>query len=208
MVYKVYSLRNWIHKIKSDLSLDEFLSGTRQYVINVALKRSFVVRSNTSWIPDNNKLQDSSGINFSSTTTVSSRQPLIEKFNNDPSYFIFLMTTRVGGLGVNLTGADRVVIFDPDWNPSTDSQARERAWRIGQLRHVTIYRWGDDARFFLIFTQLQKFAQISPPIFFFLGLFFNFGVQRVECMQRCWLYIGHYHVNLQHTQAACWDIFI
>ncbi|XP_045614522.2 DNA excision repair protein ERCC-6 isoform X2 [Procambarus clarkii] len=74
------------------------------------------------------------------TTSVSSRQPLIEKFNNDPSYFVFLLTTRVGGLGINLTGADRVVIFDPDWNPSTDSQARERAWRIGQLRHVTIYR--------------------------------------------------------------------
>ncbi|KAK8732787.1 hypothetical protein OTU49_006925 [Cherax quadricarinatus] len=74
------------------------------------------------------------------TTTVSSRQPLIEKFNNDPSLFVFLLTTRVGGLGINLTGADRVVIFDPDWNPSTDSQARERAWRIGQLRHVTIYR--------------------------------------------------------------------
>ncbi|KAG7163278.1 DNA excision repair protein ERCC-6-like [Homarus americanus] len=74
------------------------------------------------------------------TTAVSSRQPLIEKFNNDTSCFVFLLTTRVGGLGINLTGADRVVIFDPDWNPSTDSQARERAWRIGQLRHVTIYR--------------------------------------------------------------------
>ncbi|KAK8405352.1 hypothetical protein O3P69_001714 [Scylla paramamosain] len=74
------------------------------------------------------------------TTTVASRQPLINKFNSDPSYFVFLLTTRVGGLGVNLTGADRVVIYDPDWNPSTDSQARERAWRIGQLRHVTIYR--------------------------------------------------------------------
>ncbi|XP_064087778.1 DNA excision repair protein ERCC-6-like [Macrobrachium nipponense] len=74
------------------------------------------------------------------TTTVSSRQPLIDKFNGDTSYFVFLLTTRVGGLGVNLTGADRVVIFDPDWNPSTDSQARERAWRIGQMRHVTIYR--------------------------------------------------------------------
>ncbi|KAK7076758.1 DNA excision repair protein ERCC-6 [Halocaridina rubra] len=74
------------------------------------------------------------------TTSVSSRQPLIEKFNGDPTYLVFLLTTRVGGLGVNLTGADRVVIYDPDWNPSTDSQARERAWRIGQLRHVTIYR--------------------------------------------------------------------
>jgi len=53
---------------------------------------------------------------------------------------MFLLTTRVGGLGINLTGADRVIIFDPDWNPSTDMQARERAWRIGQLRPVTVYR--------------------------------------------------------------------
>jgi hypothetical protein len=58
----------------------------------------------------------------------------------DPNLFVFLLTTRVGGIGVNLTGANRVVIYDPDWNPSTDSQARERAWRIGQTRDVTVYR--------------------------------------------------------------------
>ena len=58
----------------------------------------------------------------------------------DPSIYIFLLTTRVGGLGVNLTGANRVIIFDPDWNPSTDLQARERTWRIGQTRQVTVYR--------------------------------------------------------------------
>jgi len=51
-----------------------------------------------------------------------------------------LLTTRVGGLGVNLTGANRVIIYDPDWNPATDAQARERAWRIGQNKQVTIYR--------------------------------------------------------------------
>nr|XP_039261746.1 DNA excision repair protein ERCC-6-like isoform X3 [Styela clava] len=73
-------------------------------------------------------------------TPVSSRQPLVSRFNKDPSLFVFLLTTRVGGLGVNLTGANRVVIFDPDWNPSTDAQAQERAWRIGQKRDVTIYR--------------------------------------------------------------------
>ncbi|GFR85606.1 DNA excision repair protein ERCC-6 [Elysia marginata] len=73
-------------------------------------------------------------------TSISARQPLIDQYNKDQSIFVFLLTTRVGGLGVNLTGADRVIIFDPDWNPSTDTQARERAWRIGQQRQVTIYR--------------------------------------------------------------------
>ncbi|XP_073976975.1 DNA excision repair protein ERCC-6-like isoform X2 [Rhodnius prolixus] len=73
-------------------------------------------------------------------TCISSRQPLIDKFNKDQSYFVMLLTTKVGGLGINLTGADRVVIYDPDWNPATDTQARERAWRIGQRKEVTIYR--------------------------------------------------------------------
>ncbi|TRY63996.1 hypothetical protein TCAL_00795 [Tigriopus californicus] len=74
------------------------------------------------------------------TTAIGSRQTMIDKFNNSKDVFVFLLTTKVGGLGVNLTGASRVVIFDPDWNPSTDTQARERAWRIGQEKQVTIYR--------------------------------------------------------------------
>ncbi|XP_046572869.1 LOW QUALITY PROTEIN: DNA excision repair protein ERCC-6-like [Haliotis rubra] len=74
------------------------------------------------------------------TSPIASRQQLIDQFNKDPSIYVFLLTTRVGGLGVNLTGANRVIIFDPDWNPSTDTQARERAWRIGQKKQVTIYR--------------------------------------------------------------------
>ncbi|KAM8852201.1 DNA excision repair protein ERCC-6 isoform 1-T1 [Synchiropus picturatus] len=74
------------------------------------------------------------------TTSIGSRQPLIARYNEDKSIFIFLLTTKVGGLGVNLTGANRVIIYDPDWNPSTDTQARERAWRIGQKQQVTVYR--------------------------------------------------------------------
>lgn len=74
------------------------------------------------------------------STPIAQRQTLVDRYNNDTSLNVFLLTTRVGGLGVNLTGADRVIIYDPDWNPSTDVQARERAWRLGQKRDVTIYR--------------------------------------------------------------------
>lgn len=75
------------------------------------------------------------------TTSVKKRQSLLDAFNADDSkIFVFLLTTRAGGIGINLTGADRVVIFDPDWNPSTDLQARERSWRLGQTKPVTIYR--------------------------------------------------------------------
>lgn len=73
-------------------------------------------------------------------TSIKDRQDLVDEFNQDPSIHVFLLTTKVGGLGINLTGADRVIIYDPDWNPSTDVQARERAWRLGQKREVEIYR--------------------------------------------------------------------
>lgn len=73
-------------------------------------------------------------------TPISARQALVDKFNTDPTVHVFLLTTKVGGLGVNLTGANRVIIYDPDWNPSTDIQARERAWRLGQKREVQIFR--------------------------------------------------------------------
>ncbi|XP_059297938.1 protein CHROMATIN REMODELING 8 [Lycium ferocissimum] len=73
-------------------------------------------------------------------TPVKQRMVLIDEFNNTDDIFIFILTTKVGGLGTNLTGANRVIIFDPDWNPSTDMQARERAWRIGQKKDVTVYR--------------------------------------------------------------------
>ncbi|EMG50087.1 RAD26 DNA repair and recombination protein RAD26 [Candida maltosa Xu316] len=74
------------------------------------------------------------------STPISRRQMLVDTFNQDPNMHVFLLTTKVGGLGVNLTGADRVIIYDPDWNPSTDIQARERAWRLGQKKDITIYR--------------------------------------------------------------------
>lgn len=65
----------------------------------------------------------------------------MEKFNNDKRIFVFILSTRSGGLGVNLTGADTVIFYDSDWNPSMDAQAQDRCHRIGQTRDVHIYRY-------------------------------------------------------------------
>ncbi|KAL8668372.1 MAG: hypothetical protein Q9168_006997 [Polycauliona sp. 1 TL-2023] len=84
-----------------------------------------------------------SGFNFrrmDGNTPIHARQGMVDEFNSNPDVHVFLLTTKVGGLGINLTGANRVIIYDPDWNPSTDVQARERAWRLGQKREVMIYR--------------------------------------------------------------------
>ena len=74
------------------------------------------------------------------STPVAKREGIIDKFNSDPTVFLMILSTRTGGVGISLTAANRVVIVDPDWNPQTDCQARERAWRLGQLRDVTVYR--------------------------------------------------------------------
>lgn len=79
-------------------------------------------------------------VRMDGTTPIRQRQDLMDRFNADENVFLALLTTRVGGVGLNLIGADRVVIFDPDWNPTTDSQARERSWRVGQWRDVCVYR--------------------------------------------------------------------
>jgi len=64
----------------------------------------------------------------------------VDQFNRDSSYDCFLISTKAGGVGLNLTGADTVIFFDHDWNPQNDEQARARAHRIGQTKTVTVYR--------------------------------------------------------------------
>ncbi|KAI4456700.1 tata-binding protein-associated factor [Holotrichia oblita] len=70
----------------------------------------------------------------------SQRQVLVTRFNNDPSIDVLLLTTQVGGLGLNLTGADTVIFVEHDWNPMKDLQAMDRAHRIGQRKVVNVYR--------------------------------------------------------------------
>lgn len=68
------------------------------------------------------------------------RQPLVDQFNNTPQLPLFLISTRAGGMGLNLTSATKVIIFDCSWNPTVDMQAQDRCYRYGQTKQVTVYR--------------------------------------------------------------------
>ncbi len=73
-------------------------------------------------------------------TQIAERERRITLFQTDRSYSVFLLTTQVGGVGITLTAANRVIIYDPSWNPATDAQAVDRVYRIGQTENVVIYR--------------------------------------------------------------------
>lgn len=74
------------------------------------------------------------------STKLEDRRDTVHDFQTRPDIFIFLLSTRAGGLGINLTAADTVIFYDSDWNPTIDSQAMDRAHRLGQTRQVTVYR--------------------------------------------------------------------
>ncbi|MEK7434780.1 MAG: DEAD/DEAH box helicase [Cyanobacteriota bacterium] len=74
------------------------------------------------------------------TGATSNRQEMVEKFQNDPEYKVFVMTLKTGGLGLNLTAADYIFIFDPWWNKAAENQAIDRAHRIGQDKTVFSYK--------------------------------------------------------------------
>lgn len=73
-------------------------------------------------------------------TKIEQRQILTERFNRDDRILAFILSSRSGGIGINLTGADTVIFYDLDWNPAMDKQCQDRCHRIGQTRDVHIYR--------------------------------------------------------------------
>ena len=74
------------------------------------------------------------------STKVSERIKLVDDFNNNPDIKIFLISLKAGGTGLNLTGADMVIHYDPWWNASAENQATDRAYRIGQKNNVQVYK--------------------------------------------------------------------
>jgi len=76
------------------------------------------------------------------TMTVVKRQKLVDQFNDpEGKEFVFLLSSKAGGCGINLIGANRLILFDPDWNPAADQQALARVWRDGQKKECFVYRF-------------------------------------------------------------------
>lgn len=84
--------------------------------------------------------QGYSFLRIDGSTPVDERQALIDRYTNDTTIPVFLLSTRAGGLGINLIAADTVIIHDIDYNPQQDKQAEDRCHRVGQTKPVTIYR--------------------------------------------------------------------
>lgn len=80
-------------------------------------------------------------VRLDGTMTIKKRSKVVDEFNNPESTrFIFMLSSKAGGCGLNLIGANRLVMFDPDWNPANDEQAMARVWRDGQKKPCFIYR--------------------------------------------------------------------
>ncbi|MED6127535.1 hypothetical protein PIB30_088904 [Stylosanthes scabra] len=74
------------------------------------------------------------------SSTIQDRRDMVKDFQHRSDVFVFLLSTRAGGLGINLTAADTVIFYESDWNPTLDLQAMDRAHRLGQTKDVTVYR--------------------------------------------------------------------
>lgn len=74
------------------------------------------------------------------SSKIAVRRDMVADFQKCDDIFVFLLSTRAGGLGINLTAADTVIFYDSDWNPTVDQQAMDRAHRLGQTKQVIVYR--------------------------------------------------------------------
>eukprot|EP00658_Telonema_sp_P-2_P021698 TRINITY_DN18654_c0_g3_i1.p1 TRINITY_DN18654_c0_g3~~TRINITY_DN18654_c0_g3_i1.p1 ORF type:complete len:335 (+),score=136.64 TRINITY_DN18654_c0_g3_i1:132-1136(+) len=92
-------------------------------------------------IQDYVELRQYAYVRLDGSTRAEDRQERMAQFQSDRNVFIFLLSTRAGGLGLNLQTADTVIIFDSDWNPQMDLQAQDRAHRIGQQAEVRVLRF-------------------------------------------------------------------
>jgi hypothetical protein len=117
---------------------DEMLPGMKKDGHRVLVFSQFVMMLDV--IEEYLNIRGHRFVRLDGSTAVTERQKLMDAFTKDEKIFIFLLSTRAGGLGINLTAADVVFIHDIDFNPFNDKQAEDRCHRIGQTKEVTIYK--------------------------------------------------------------------
>jgi SWI/SNF-related matrix-associated actin-dependent regulator of chromatin subfamily A member 5 len=106
-------------------------------------------------------------------TSLDEREQYMNDFNNTDAYQIFLLSTKAGGLGINLTGADTVIIYDIDWNPQNDIQAMDRAYRIGQTKTVHVYKMITEFTIEERISEFQKYKLIWDELVIQKGAFMD-----------------------------------
>lgn len=117
-------------------------------------------------IEDYCRIRNHRFLRLDGSTKVETRQGLIDEYNNDKDIFIFMLTTKAGGVGINLIGANNVIIHDLDYNPQNDRQAEDRCHRVGQKKEVSTYKListdtVDETIINMQYQKLQLDAEIS-----------------------------------------------
>ncbi|XP_073975791.1 SWI/SNF-related matrix-associated actin-dependent regulator of chromatin subfamily A containing DEAD/H box 1 homolog isoform X2 [Rhodnius prolixus] len=118
--------------------LDELLPKLKEEGHRVVMFSQFIFILDI--IEDYMRIRGHNFLRLDGTTKSLDRQELIDNYNEDDDIFVFLLSTRAGGVGINLTSADTVIIHDVDFNPYNDKQAEDRCHRLGQTRPVNIVR--------------------------------------------------------------------
>ena len=114
------------------------------------------------------------------STPSTARKNLIDLFNSKQTeYFCFLLSTRAGGLGINLASADTIIIYDSDWNPHNDIQASNRSHRIGQKSKVVVYR------FLTVDTVEEKVLSLAEKKLLLMDIFVNNAAAKNHTAARC-----------------------
>ena len=119
------------------------------------------------------------------SSKIGDRRDMVMDWQTRPDLFVFVLSTRAGGLGINLTAADTVIFYDSDWNPTVDSQAMDRAHRLGQTKQVTVYRMitrnSIEERILLRAKQKEEVSSIfNSANFRFNGLLFLVMLSKIQ----------------------------
>ena len=115
--------------------LSESADGSHRMLIFAQVKQLLSIVETTLLVP-----RSIPHLRLDGNTPAKERGNIVHQFNSDPTISVLLLTTKVGGLGLNLSSADVVVFLEHDWNPMNDLQAMDRAHRLGQKRTVNVYR--------------------------------------------------------------------